>query len=77
MSWIQPHYDKILHVTVTFVLMVFCMKLTTFQYSITIVFILQLVKAWLNYRTNVDYSCSGDMVANACGYLLTGLHLVL
>lgn len=77
MKWVRSHYDKMLHTTVTFVLMLFCMKWLDVFHSWLIVAILQIGKAWLNYRINVDYGCFGDMAANACGYLLVLLYVIL
>lgn len=77
MDWLKLHYDKLLHVTVTFTLMAFCLKWLSVSYSFLIMATLQGGKAWLNYRIKIGYKIWGDMAANAFGYLLVLLYVIL
>ena len=73
---IIPHYDKILHVTVTFILVMFLDRIFPLYDSILIVVFLQTFKTWMNYRVSKDYCFVGDWIANGIGYSLVGIYLM-
>jgi len=39
MDWLRPHYDKILHATVTFVLMMFLLKYMDWRFALVSLYI--------------------------------------
>ena len=72
---LKQHYDKILHVTCTFMMLAF---LTSFRLPGELVFgivlMAQVIKTGWNFRRDVFYRWIGDWCANAGGYLSFGLY---
>lgn len=71
---LKPHYDKLLHTTVTFVLMAFLCKVIPWGFAFMVTAVLQLVKAEHNRHKDSAYSATGDMLANGIGYLVFWLY---
>lgn len=65
---LKQHYDKLLHVTITFMLLMFATKWLSVWLSVGIVFTLQTVKVFRNKIIDKKYTCTGDLVANGIGY---------
>lgn len=74
----KQHRDKLLHILVTFTLMVFLERLGFFiGYAFWIVVILQWGKVFYNRRQDSSYRMTGDWVANIIGYILAGGFLAI
>lgn len=73
---IQPFYDKILHVVCTFFAIVWMVKLGCPKTSIfIIVFVLQLIKTFIDRFENCRYKPYGDWIANGIGWFVSLLYL--
>jgi len=74
---LKRHYDKLLHVTVTFVLMVFFMKWVSAFWAVWFVAILQGGKVDRNRSMSDTYKPWGDLLANGVGYMLVLAYIKL
>ena len=74
---LKLHYDKLLHVLGTFTAMCFLRVAFPWYCAVMVVFGLQLIKVWLNYRADELYHPAGDMVANMAGYGLYWIYSML
>jgi len=77
LGWLPQYYDKLLHVLVTFALLVFGVKIMPSFWCAIAVLCIQIVKALLNRRADSTYNPAGDMCANGMGYILAGLYAAL
>lgn len=82
---LMPHYDKLLHVLVTFALMMFGMLWLQWRIVTLIVFVLQALKwvrnwnvqpMWVRFRDWLPASLL-DWLANLAGYGLVALYIWL
>jgi len=75
--WLPKYYDKLLHVLVTFTLLVFGVKIFPAYYVAGSIIALQVLKVWLNKSNDKAYRVGGDACANAVGFVLGGLYSML
>ena len=73
-------YDKLLHISITFMMLVFLDKfilmvvtarLWSIVFAVTITLIMQIIKTLWNYSKDGSYSPYGDWLANLIGYAST------
>ena len=74
---LKEQYDKILHVTVTFTLMLFATIWLSIPIAVGIVFALQVIKTIRNGVLDKTYKLYGDWLANLGGYALYALYYLL
>lgn len=78
---IGPHYDKLLHASITFLLVLFLHKCLPVYLCIAVVSVLQISKSLLNlYSGYIEAKKPGfwgDWMANLAGYVLVVLYLVI
>jgi len=67
---LKQHYDKLLHVTCTFTLLMFAGKWLPPILAVAVVLSLQIGKSIRNEIKSKDYVPTGDWIANAIGYLI-------
>ena len=67
---LKQHYDKLLHITCTFTLLMFAEKWLPSILAVIVVLLLQVAKTIRNGIKDKDYIPKGDWLANAIGYLI-------
>jgi len=72
---LKPHYDKLLHVSITFSGVIFLSKWMPIIIAVVLIAIAQVTKTWLNYRCDKSYRPVGDWLANLTGYLLIAVYM--
>jgi len=73
----EQHYDKLLHIAVTFTVLSFLLKFASMWQAISIMFLLQCLKVVSNKHQSPDYTMPGDWLANVGGYLVVLLYHVI
>ena len=72
---LKPHYDKLLHISITFMLMCFLHAWLHLGIAFLIMAILQVGKIVWNYYDDYTYRPAGDVLANLIGYAIFGLYI--
>lgn len=72
---LKAHYDKILHITVTFMLILYLERIISLPYALLLTFLLQGGKVIWNLTRTKNYRMVGDWVANIVGYALAAGYL--
>lgn len=74
---IKKHYDKLLHISITFGLMMFATTFLSIEKAVGTVFMLQVMRTLQNVTRDKAYRPWGDWLANSGGYLLYGLYWMI
>jgi len=77
LSALPRHYDKLLHISITFFGIVFFAKWLPIYICLPAMIVAQVFKTWANYRADKSYRPFGDWAANLGGYVLVGVYLGL
>jgi len=72
---LKDHYDKLLHISITFLLMCFLCVWLPWWMATLIMANLQAGKVVWNYRQDYWYHWMGDMTANVIGYAIFALYV--
>ena len=75
LSALQRHYDKLLHVSITFMGIAWLAKWLPLYICVPVMLAAQVFKTWANYRADREYKPYGDWAANLSGYALVGIYL--
>ena len=70
----KQYYDKLLHISITYMLVVIMAKFMDIGFAVAITFTLQCGKVVWNMRDK-NYTMLGDCAANCIGYAITWLYL--
>lgn len=74
---LKQHYDKLLHVSVTFMMMALLCKMLPAHAALATTLMAQLAKTALNRVTDDTYKPWGDWLANAAGYAVYTMFLAM
>jgi len=72
---LNQHYDKLLHISITFMLLCFLHACLTLYLAVICVVLLQIAKVIWNYSADWFYHPAGDILANVIGFAVFGLYL--
>jgi len=74
---LNQHYDKLLHISCTFVAMCFLRVWLPWNVAIAMALFMQGGKVYWNYKADVLYRPAGDVLANVAGFGLYWLYVVV
>ena len=83
---LQRYYDKLLHISITFMLLVWLDMLMSMVvtarsgsigFAVTVTLLMQIIRTAWNYSADSTYRPLGDWMANCIGYVATVLFWVL
>ena len=77
MKAIKEYYDKLLHISCTFTLLMFLTLFFSIPVSVGIMFGLQVIKTANNRRLDKKYKPYGDWAANSIGYVVYCVYMLM
>lgn len=77
MKAIKEYYDKLLHVSCTFTMLMFLTRFCSIPMSVGIMLGLQVIKTANNRRLDTRYKPYGDWAANSMGYVVYCAYMLI